>query len=520
MKKICKSITIIVLAIFCITMINVNYLYASSISVGASNTSINVGASTTVTVSGSDVTGRINVSVSDSSVLSVNASSVWVENGSASVTVSGKKAGSATVTFTPSDISNSAGDDITLGAKSVTITVKAPVNNNNNNNNNNSNNNKAVNNVNNSLSNNANIKSLYIDQEGLSPMFSSVVTNYTLTVPEKVTSLKITPTLAQAGAKYWITGDEDLKMGNNVVTITVTAPDGTKKTYTINVNRVEDTEKSDVALKSLIIDGVEMKPEFAPDTLEYDLGQFDSSIKKLTILAFANSDKAKVEIIGNSDFKEGDNLIKIIVTAEDGKTTREYKLKFKMDKAPVEQIKEEDPYQEVYEEPSRLENFINNAKKNKLLLIVLFVAIIELIEIIVLYRRLYRKENDDFNDKYNIPLYDLDNKEESKDNIKRRRSNVDKTENITNDENIDNNTSNLLNLENINNNDSSESEQNELTFESLVEETIAENDNEDKDLENNNEEAEDGKNNQNMAEGIKVDFDEIKKKDMNDFRFY
>lgn len=269
-------------------------------------------------------------------------------------------------------------------------------------------------------SSNANLSNLVIDQEGLSPMFSSTVTSYTLTVPEKVTKLNITPSVEQAGAKYWIEGDENLEMGENKVTITVTAPNGNKKVYTITVNRVEDVDKADVSLKSLIIDGVELDPEFSPDTLEYSLGEFDSSVKKLTILAFANSDKAKVEIEGNGDFKEGENIIKVKVTAEDGKTTREYILKFNMD-ASSEQETEEDPYQYIDDEPTRWQNFLNNAKKNKLMLLLLLVMIIELIEIIVLYKKLYGKKNDDEIKEESKSDSLLESPEEEKTESRRRR---------------------------------------------------------------------------------------------------
>ena len=64
------------------------------------------------------------------------------------------------------------------------------------------------------------------------------------------------------------------------------------------------------------------------DSDEYDYGFLivDKNTKKLNILAKPENEKSKIEIVGNSNLKEGENIIKIIVTAEDGTTTRTYKI--------------------------------------------------------------------------------------------------------------------------------------------------------------------------------------------------
>ena len=457
MKKIINKMMSLIFALVLLSFIGINKIYASSFSVSASATSLNLGQSTTITISGVDTIGRFNISSSNSNIISLSDTSIWIENGSGSVTVSGISSGNATITVSPADVSDSKGNKINLESRSVNITVKADESRNTTNNNNSTNNTKSSNsNSQKSASSNANLKNLVIDQEGLTPMFSSVVTSYSLTVPEKVTKLNITPTMEQAGAKYWITGDEDLQMGKNIVTITVTATDGTKKTYTIYVDRVQDTTKADASLKNLIIDGVELNPEFTPETLEYTLGQFDSSVEKLTILAYANSDNAKVEIQGNENFKDGENIIKIIVTAEDGTTTREYTLKFNRD-AKVIKTEESNSYQNVYEEPTKWENFKHNVKENKLLLIVLAVTIIELIEILVLYKKLYSKDKeekqgiDDFNSNYNI---NIDGISDDKENTKKRRRGS-KTEKASDT------SENEENVESKSNDESKENEENE-----------------------------------------------------------
>lgn len=491
MKNKFKYLFILNLLLF-VLISNIN---AVTMGLSINKSSVNVGDSFVVTISG--INGRVNISSSGNISLNISGEP-WVE-GSMEITGTANSVGTGTITVTPVNASTTGSDPQKVdSANSVSINVVEPpqTNNNQNNNTNNNNNNNANNNTN-TKSNNANLKSLFIDQEGLSPMFSSVVTSYTLTVPESVTSLKITPVVEQAGAKYWITGDENLEMGNNVVTITVTAPDGTKKVYTINVSRVNDVNKADASLKSLIIDGVELKPEFSPDTLEYDLGNFDSSIEKLTILAFANSDNAKVEIQGNSDFKAGENIIKVIVTAEDGTTTREYSLKFLMDEKPVEIVKEEDQYQYVEEDPTMWENFLRNAKKNKLLLTVLLVCILELVEIIVLYKKLYDKNKNSVEENYEANLNDKDTEP------KRRRG----SEATTEQENVEN--SDVLNLENIESEaektDSENDEVNEVDeadeiSDEEVEEVSEEEVNQDENLEEEIEESEDIENEEEQSQ--------------------
>lgn len=403
-------------------------LYAATADISASSYDVTEGTAVSINVGINAATWNVHVSgrVSDSIVgYDENAEN---KNVSKSYNLDTSVAGTYTVSIS-GDVTDANGTNISV-EKSVTVVVNkkeipvpeeptTP-----------SQNPETNNNVNNNIttttkSSNANLKNLVIDQEGLTPMFSSIVTNYSLKVPETVTSLKITPTVEQSGAKYWITGEDDLQMGRNVVTITVTAPDGTKKTYTINVDRVKDTTKADASLKTLIIDGVELSPEFTSENLEYNLGVFDSSVEKLTILAYANSDNAKVEIQGNDDFKEGENIIKIIVTAEDETTVQEYVLKFTKDAKTVEVVNnEEDFYQELYEEPTRWENIKNNVKKNKLLLILLAVTIIELVEILVLYKKLNSNKDkehedlDNFNSNYNI---NIDGLEEAQENAKKRR---------------------------------------------------------------------------------------------------
>lgn len=86
-------------------------------------------------------------------------------------------------------------------------------------------------------SSNANLSSLKVDGVGLSPAFSANTTTYSGSVPNSVESISIRATAATSGSSIMGIGDKKLNEGDNSFTITVTAPSGAKKTYTLNVRR-------------------------------------------------------------------------------------------------------------------------------------------------------------------------------------------------------------------------------------------------------------------------------------------
>ena len=88
-------------------------------------------------------------------------------------------------------------------------------------------------------SNNADLSGLTITGGTLNTTFTSSGTSYTTTVANSVTSITVTPTVSDTNATFLIAGATGLAVGNNPVTVTVTAQDGvTKKVYTVAVTRV------------------------------------------------------------------------------------------------------------------------------------------------------------------------------------------------------------------------------------------------------------------------------------------
>ncbi len=94
-------------------------------------------------------------------------------------------------------------------------------------------------------SSNANLSSIKLSSGSLSPAFNSKTTNYNVTVKYGVDTITITGAVADGGATYTGGGTFGLQVGDNQRVLTVTAADGTKKSYTINIKRMTEQETAD-----------------------------------------------------------------------------------------------------------------------------------------------------------------------------------------------------------------------------------------------------------------------------------
>lgn len=90
------------------------------------------------------------------------------------------------------------------------------------------------------LSGNADLKSLVPSKGTLRPKFDPSVTEYVITVYNSVTSISLSAVAAE-GKVTNISGKNALEVGENVRVITVTAPNGTTKKYTVKITRLEES---------------------------------------------------------------------------------------------------------------------------------------------------------------------------------------------------------------------------------------------------------------------------------------
>ena len=91
-------------------------------------------------------------------------------------------------------------------------------------------------------SSNANLASLKVSGAELLPAFSAKTTSYTATVKYPVDKVTVSANVADGGATCVGAGTYDLQVGENTRIVTVTAPSGTKKAYTVVIKRLNEDE--------------------------------------------------------------------------------------------------------------------------------------------------------------------------------------------------------------------------------------------------------------------------------------
>lgn len=190
-----------------------------------------------------------------------------------------------------------------------------------------------------------NLSSLTLSTGNLNPSFSSNVTSYSATIDSSSVTIN-----AKAESSYSSIGGDigkvNLNYGNNKFNIVVTSEAGTSKTYTINIVRPNNTttnnsgntsnntnntnnnssnnnittKSSNANLKDISLSHGNIV--FDKDVTEYKV-TVHNDIQNIEVTATTEDDKSKVEISGNSDLVVGENVIEIVVTAEDG-TTKKY----------------------------------------------------------------------------------------------------------------------------------------------------------------------------------------------------
>lgn len=349
-KKILKSIIIIGI-IGIITLILTNTSDAASLSVKASKSSVSPGESFTVTVTLSDAAGPVSATVSGGSG---SLAKEWLENSSKSFTCTAGSSGTVTITASGTVGDFATGNDVTVrNSTSVTIVVPTPQPEptpapkpSNNTSNNNSSGNSSNNNTSTTpkKSDNSNLSSIQIAEGVISPEFSKTVKEYTVNVPYEVTKLSIAATPEHSKGTVTINGNDELKVGENLIEIIVTAEDSSTDKYTIKAIRA----KQELSLQTLSIyyvnengEKVELKldPQFSFDVYSYAVNDILAhTIQSLSVEAKANAENAKVEIIGNDELKSGTNeiTIKISVTDEAGlEEQKTYTIKVQKEEEPV-----------------------------------------------------------------------------------------------------------------------------------------------------------------------------------------
>ncbi len=172
--------------------------------------------------------------------------------------------------------------------------------------------------------NNANLKIMRLNMEGITPDFNKDITQYYLNVNDSVNDINVTAIAENKDSIVEISGNKGLKNGINKIKILVTSKDKTaKKEYVINVTKTNNITKANTNLETLAVEYYTLSPDYNSNVTNYNV-EVSNLTNDLNILAIPEDEDANVQISGNKDLKTGNNQITISVTAENGKTKKNY----------------------------------------------------------------------------------------------------------------------------------------------------------------------------------------------------
>lgn len=262
-----RSIILTMMLILTTTLFcRVPVLAAANISVSVNKSNVKVGDTVTVTLSITSGYGAQGVLKKSSGVLGGSSDEYFtIGAGVGDVQRFSYKAtsvGSCTFSIQEplDDTTDVDGGTPSIGVGSATVTVTSASSNNDSNSNKDNKDNSGSNTGNDSnaykdnenkeekKSSNASLGSLVISAGTLSPEFSAATKDYTATVDHSCSSLAVTANPADSKASVTsVTGNDSLEVGENTVSVVVTAEDGSTSTYNIVVTRraEDDPENAD-----------------------------------------------------------------------------------------------------------------------------------------------------------------------------------------------------------------------------------------------------------------------------------
>ncbi|CUS35872.1 hypothetical protein COMA1_20492 [Candidatus Nitrospira nitrosa] len=192
------------------------------------------------------------------------------------------------------------------------------------------------------LSGDNSLKTLTISPGTLAPAFSAGTQDYTVNVASTVTEVTVVTTKSDPNAV--ISGDvpnegrATLKLDGpgttKIVSLIVTAPNGTSRTYTITIKRARPS--SDDALAGLTVTPGSLSPDFASDILSYRV-TVPNNVESVTISATKSDPNAVLSTPGSIvaaagtpvgqislPLQERRTEVELIVTAQNGVNTQAY----------------------------------------------------------------------------------------------------------------------------------------------------------------------------------------------------
>ena len=181
---------------------------------------------------------------------------------------------------------------------------------------------------------NAYLSNIELSSGQLSPEFSKETTDYTMIVENEITLLTVNGIKENILSTVNGNGNYALGVGENEITLTVTAESGDIKTYTIIVTRKPN---SNANLSSINTNVGILSPVFNKETFNYTIN-VENTIDTIKIEGIAEAKTTKVTGNNTYELESGSNVITLITLAEDNITTKTYTINVVKDKSDNDNI--------------------------------------------------------------------------------------------------------------------------------------------------------------------------------------
>lgn len=263
-------VSLLLLSVLVIQGINIGNIKAAGtakVKVSVSSGTVNVGDTVNVTISVSGMEGGFfTLSVGyDSSILQLTSGTTVLSGGEGSYSYTFKaiNPGTAYISTSGTDFVALTGDILNVSHGSASVTVKspqaaptpAPTTPDNKQDNKPEDNKQPDGNTTpdetteaSNLSKDCTLKSLQISPGTLEPAFSSSITVYNTKIDGNATEIYVTASANDASASVSVSGNKNLKIGKNIVKISVISESGAVSVYTINVQVGEPVEEATVVI--------------------------------------------------------------------------------------------------------------------------------------------------------------------------------------------------------------------------------------------------------------------------------
>ena len=173
---------------------------------------------------------------------------------------------------------------------------------------------------------NSKLQNLRLSIEGMVPEFQNDIFDYYLTVKNDIKDIEVLATAENNESQVEVTGNESLQNGLNLIKVLVTSPDKTNSSiYLIKVTKTDDIESANTNLETLAIENYLLYPAFDTTNTNYNV-EVGNNTEQINLLAIPEDENATVEINKNDILQEGNNRIRITVTARNGFTKKDYNI--------------------------------------------------------------------------------------------------------------------------------------------------------------------------------------------------